>query len=51
MSSIKRDPVAYVVPGRVLDDGRVLDVAWLTFGRARLTISADVDTLFVDDGW
>jgi len=36
---------------RILADGRVLDVLPLTFGRARLCVSADVHTLGYDDGW
>jgi hypothetical protein len=36
---------------RVIDDGRVLDVYPLTFGRARLTISEREDSPFYMDGW
>jgi hypothetical protein len=36
---------------RVLDDGRVVDVFPLTFGRARITISAGVTATDWTDGW
>lgn len=36
---------------RVLDDGRVLDVAPLTFGRARVLISESLDAPEYLDGW
>ncbi len=37
------------IDSRVLPDGRLLTVAPLTFGRARLTIG--YGTSFYDDGW
>jgi len=40
-----------LVLGRVLPDGRWLVVLPLTYGRARLTISRDVDASTYDDGW
>ena len=40
---------AYVT--RVLPDGRAIDVVPLTFGRARIYLSRDLDTLCVDDEW
>jgi hypothetical protein len=36
---------------KVLDDGRVIDVIPLTFGRARLLLSESVDAPFMTDGW
>jgi hypothetical protein len=36
---------------RELPDGRVLDVYPLTFGRARLVVSADAGAQVYDDGW
>lgn len=36
---------------RVLDDGRVIDVVPLTFGRARITISRDIADMGYYDGW
>jgi hypothetical protein len=36
---------------RLLDDGRVLDVIPLTFGRARLVISNSIISLSYEDGW
>jgi hypothetical protein len=36
---------------RVLDDGRVVDVIPLTFGRARLIIFDDLQTQVYLDGW
>jgi hypothetical protein len=36
---------------RELPDGRVADVIALTFGRARLIVSRNRDTLLYDDGW
>ena len=36
---------------RALPDGRVLDVIPLTFGRARLGISRDLDTQAFTDQW
>jgi hypothetical protein len=35
----------------VLDDGRVVDVVPLTFGRARIIVSPSVDDFFWSDGW
>jgi hypothetical protein len=39
------------IVSRVLDDGRVLDVYPLTFGRARLTLSHDESSPFYSDAW
>lgn len=36
---------------RVLDDGRVIEVVPLTFGRARLVISPSIDSVGWSDGW
>lgn len=36
---------------RTLDDGRVLDVIPLTFGRARIVISRDENATDYLDGW
>jgi hypothetical protein len=36
---------------RALGDGRVIDVIPLLFGRARLAISANNATSFIDDVW
>lgn len=40
-----------LVPTRVLPDGRTLDVAPLTFGRARLILSEDEHAEWYLDGW
>ena len=36
---------------RVLQDGRAIDVMTLTYQRARILISANSTTPFVDDMW
>jgi len=36
---------------RILDDGRVVDVVPLTFGRARLIISDSLEDPMWRDGW
>ena len=36
---------------RPLEDGRVIDVIPLTFGRARITISRDLKAMGYMDGW
>ena len=36
---------------RLLADGRVVDVTPLTFGRARIIISNDLEDFFWTDGW
>lgn len=36
---------------RWLDDGALLLVVPLTFGRARLTITRDGSSYYYDDGW
>lgn len=41
----------FPLPRRLLGDGRVIDVAPLTFGRARVLISASRDDLGYYDGW
>ena len=38
-------------PTRTLDDGRILCVVPLTFGRARLCVSPAGDPLFFTDQW
>lgn len=48
---VERPFPEYLTNGRTLPDGRVLDVVPLTFGRARLLLSADGATVFVDDCW
>jgi hypothetical protein len=45
----KHDPT--YLYSRTLPDGRVLDVVRLTFGRARIILSASADSLFWSDGW
>ncbi len=40
----------YLIMRRELDDGRLIDVVPLTFGRARLHIGPS-DSPFYDDGW
>lgn len=46
------DPMSdYLIPRRALDDGRVVDVVPLTFGRARVTVSPSLDSGWYDDGW
>lgn len=34
-----------------IEDGRVIDVVPLTFGRARIIISASLDAWGYEDGW
>lgn len=41
----------YLVPTRMLPDGRVLDVAPLLFGAARLTVSKNATTQIIGDAW
>ena len=36
---------------RILPSGRVLDVLPLVFGRARLLVSQDLETLCAEDVW
>jgi len=36
---------------RVLDDGRVLSISLMTFGKVRLCISSDTEAWCYDDGW
>jgi hypothetical protein len=36
---------------RILEDGRVIDVVPLSFQRARITISADIEARAWDDGF
>ena len=36
---------------RVLEDGRVVDVVPLTFGRARIIVSPSLDSMTWSDGW
>jgi hypothetical protein len=49
LASTLNDRLAYLT--RVLDDGRVIDVVPLTFGRARVTISRTLAAMVYDDGW
>lgn len=41
----------YLTPPRTLPDGRVLEVAPLTFGRARLIVSSALSAFGPYDGW
>jgi hypothetical protein len=36
---------------RELPDGRVIDVIWLTYGRARIILSPSMDSASTTDGW
>lgn len=40
-----------MIAERTLPDGRWLVVYPLTYGRARLTVSAEPGATFYDDGW
>lgn len=48
---VDRTAEGYLVPGRKLADGRVVDVVPLTFGRSRVTVSRDETSKFIDDMW
>jgi hypothetical protein len=48
MNGIDRSWALYT---KTLPDGRVVDVAPLTFGRARIVVSRDAEAMTWDDGW
>ena len=47
---MKKNKRGYIF-SRVLPDGRAIDVMTLTLARARILISANTTTPFVDDMW
>lgn len=50
MKIIDRNDIGYFL-SILHDDGRVVDVGRLTFGRARITISQSLTDVCYSDGW